>query len=357
VSDVEPGPLVAEDMTVVACRGGGGTRLETRPLPRPGPGELLLTLRYCGLCGTDLFKLAHATETDGTVLGHEIVGTVASLGAGVDRFAVGDRVVSPHHVACGDCELCRRGSGTQCAAFRDNLLEPGGFAEVVLVRARAVERAAWRVPDHVSDAAAVFLEPAACVLRGVRKAELAETGSVLVIGGGSMGLLHLVLLRARHPGLKVVVSDPQADRQALALELGAEAVCGTSADELSATTATASRGLGVDAVFDTVGGAAPLRRGLGLMRPGGACVLFAHAGEGERADFELNSVLKTEKRVVATYSGTVDEQREVAELLSSGRFDPSALVSHRLPLSAFDRAVELARDLEALKIVLYPEGG
>jgi len=111
---------------VVVCSASGQTRLEMWPRPEPEPGEIRVQLRACGLCGTDLFKLSNATVPEGTVLGHELVGIVDAVGTGVDGFRVGDRVVAPHHVACGECLPCRRGADTQCETFKENLLFPGG---------------------------------------------------------------------------------------------------------------------------------------------------------------------------------------------------------------------------------------
>lgn len=346
-------------MTVAACV-EGGVRLETRPRPEPGPGEMLLRLRCAGLCGTDLFKLRYGTASAGSVLGHEVVGTVEALGAGVAGFAPGDRVVVPHHVACGQCDLCRRGSEPLCPAFRENLLAPGGFSEWVLVRERAVRQAAFGLPPHVSDEAAVFLEPAACVLRGLRHARLPETalagpspGCAAVLGGGGMGLLHLLVLKAVHPALKVLISEPVAERRELALRLGADAVA-PPGGETSEAAAVLTGGLGADAVFDTVGGAGPLEATLALSRPGGAVVLFAHAAEGERAGFDLNAFFKSERRLLATYSSSLTEQREIYRLLVSRRLDPSSLVTHRMPLARFGEAVELAEGRRALKVLLTP---
>ncbi|HEX6902926.1 MAG TPA: alcohol dehydrogenase catalytic domain-containing protein [Thermoanaerobaculia bacterium] len=347
-------------MTVAACAEAGGVRLETRPRPEPGRGEMLLRLRCAGLCGTDLFKLRYGTAPAGAVLGHEVVGTVAALGEGVAGFAPGDRVVVPHHAACGECDLCRRGNEPLCPAFRENLLSPGGFSEWVLVRERAVRQAAFGLPPHVPDDAAVFLEPAACVLRGLRHARLPETalggpspGCAAVLGGGGMGLLHLLVLKAVHPNLKVLVSEPVAERRDLAMRLGADAAAEPGAATLEAVDAM-TRGLGADAAFDTVGGAGPLEAALTATRPGGAVVLFAHASEGETAGFDLNAFFKTERRLLATYSSSLAEQREVYRLLVSSRLDPSPLVTHRLPLSRFEEAVELARERRALKVLLTP---
>src|SRR4051812_44715888 len=225
---IEPiAPSRTASTTLAARAAEGAVRIEIRPGPAPGPGEMLLRLRCAGLCGTDLFKLRHGTAPAGAVLGHEIVGTVAVLGEGVRGFAPGDRVAVPHHVACGECALCRRGSEPLCPAFRDNLLMPGGFSEWVLVRERAVRQAAFGLPVHVTDEAAVFLEPAACVLRGIRQARLAETapppGGVAILGAGSMGLLHLLVLKAVHPDLRIAVSDPLEERLDLARRLGADA--------------------------------------------------------------------------------------------------------------------------------------
>lgn len=345
-------------MRAVVCAERGAVRFESRPRPEPGPGEMLLRLRYAGLCGTDLFKLRHATAAPGSVLGHEVVGTVAALGPGTAGFEPGDRVVVPHHVACGTCDLCRRGSETLCPAFRENLLVPGGFSEHVLVRERAVRLAAFGLPPHVSDEAAVFLEPAACVLRGIRQSRLTEgpatpPGVAAIVGGGSMGLLHLLVLGAVRPGLRVVVSDPLEERLEHARELGAEAAVppGYARDAVDAL----SGGSGADVVFDTAGGPAALDAALGLVRPGGTVVLFAHAGEGERAGFDLNPFFKSEGKLIATYSSSLSEQREVHRLMSARRLDPSPLVTHRLPLSRFEEAVELARELRALKILLTPD--
>lgn len=337
---------------VVACTGGDRTRLERRPIPTPGDGELLLELRVVGFCGTDLFKLDTGSASPGTVLGHEVVGRVVAVGEGV-RFQPGERIAVPHHVACGECVCCRRGAETMCETFKENLLEPGGFAEHILVRRRATALAARRLPASLSDDAAVFMEPAACVLRGVDRSGLTAQGVAVVLGAGSMGLLHLLVLRAALPGVCVVCVDPLEQRRRLAERLGAD--CGIAPGE---DVADAVRRLGhlegADAVFDTVGGARTLRDGLSLTRQGGTVVLFAHASQHEQADFDINVLFKHERRVVGTYSGGLDEQARVFELLSRGEFDPTPLVTHRLPLERFEEGVCLARERKALKVLFTP---
>ena len=338
---------------VIACRGGDRVALEERPLEGPQRGELLLKVRVVGLCGTDLFKLDNDLASPGTVLGHELVGEVLAVGERVTGFAAADRVAVSHHVACGVCPLCVRGAVTMCEEFKENLLAPGGFSDHVVVKARAVTHAARKLPEDMADEVAVFMEPAACVLRGVRQAHLCDTGVAVVQGGGSMGLLHLLLLVALYPALRVVVIEPLEGRRKLALALGAAAAAAPG-DEARRATMELSGGLGADAVFDTVGGAALLDAALSLTRHGGAVLLFAHAAAGERAGFELNALFKHERRILGSYSGGLDDQSRVFAMLRDGSLDPSQLVSHRLPLAEFATGLAIARRREALKILFTP---
>ena len=338
---------------VISCLGGEDTTMESRPIPEPRTGELLLKLRCVGFCGTDLFKLTTNSAKPGMVLGHEIVGEVVTLGAGISEFAIGDRVVVPHHVPCGSCHLCLRGNETMCETFRDNLMEPGGFADHVLIHDRATAQAAHKVPDTVSDAAAVFMEPAACVLRGINRANFRPDGTAVVMGGGAMGLLHLLVIKAVCPDAKVLLIDPSSNRCALAAELGADKTAAPGNNALNAASSMTD-GYGVDAVFDTVGGARLLEAGLALSRQGGTVILFAHAPNGQCADFDLNNLFRYERRVLGTYSGALSEQAAVFALIASGRLNPTPVVSHTLPLDDFALGYSLAKDRKALKILFTP---
>jgi L-iditol 2-dehydrogenase len=346
------------ESSVAVAHGEGTTTVEHRLVDSPADGEIVLSLRCCGLCGTDLFKI-DGPAMQPSVLGHELVGIVeASRSA---RFREGDRVVVPHHVSCGACALCARGSDTMCPTFKENLLEPGGFSARIRVSRRAVDQAARLVPAHVSDDAASFMEPAACVHRGIRRAGLLDPvapGSpsrcALVVGAGSMGLLHLLTLKAIDPSFRVVVSDLRHERLALAMTLGAHAVA-EPGEALRAAVMDASHGVGADAAFDTVGGARILDSSLALVREGGSVVLFAHAPRDERASFDLNAFFKSEKRVISTYSGSLADQAAVWSLIERGALDATPLVTHRVPLSRFGDAVALARSQQALKAMVIPD--
>lgn len=350
----------SDQNNVIACLGGDAMTLEPRPVPEPGKGEILLRLRVVGFCGTDLFKLDTGSEKAGSVLGHELLGEVIALGPGVSKFSIGERIVVPHHVPCGECVYCLRGSETMCETFKENLMEPGGFADTILIRARAVEHAAHPVSDSISDEAAVFLEPAACVLRGIHRSGLPTDGGgdggAVILGAGSMGLLHLLVLKAVCPGVPVMVIDPVSERLTLAETLGADKTSAPGDEALEAVR-DMTRGFGADAVFDTVGGGKTLADGINLTRQGGTMVMFAHAPGNEAAEVDLNAVFKYERRIIGTYSGALNEQNEIFELLSSGKLDPTPLVTHTMPLDDFEQGVTLVRNQQALKVLFTPSRG
>jgi len=232
-----------------------------------------------------------------------------------------------------------------------------------VVGERAVRQATFVVPDDLPDEAAIFLEPAACVLRGIRHARLAELAAdktppaVVVLGAGSMGLLHLLVLKALLPAVRVAMVEPLKDRRVLARRLGANVAA--APDKAYKAVARISRGCRADVVFDTVGGSRRLREALALLREGGTTVLFAHAsGYGQadlRANVPLDYLFKNEQKIVGTYSGSLAEQREIWRLLVEHRLDPTPLVTHHLPLSRFAEAVALAEAQQALKVLLSPD--
>lgn len=338
-------------MKVARTTADGNLELAQAPAPAIKDGEALIELLYCGLCGTDLYKLADAGRNPGEVLGHEVVGRV--IDSRTDSLEPGDRVVVPHHAPCGECRLCRSGAETMCPRFAENLLDPGGFSERIRLRARAVERTVRRLDDQLPDDAAVFVEPAACVLRGIDRAGLhSEAPEVVVIGAGSMGLLHLLVLRAVFPGSRIVLAEPDQDRRETARRLGADAA--VAPERIVDVSITGGPSGGADAVFDTAGGQAAFDLALQATRPGGRVVLFAHAADDARVTFDINAVFKSERQVIGAYSGSPAEQTRVLDMLSRGALDPTPLVTHRLPLGRAAEAVDLCRRREALKVLLHP---
>jgi L-iditol 2-dehydrogenase len=326
----------------------GVITLRERPEPVPGPGELLLRMRGCGLCGSDVSKISPAASAP-AVLGHEVVGDVVAVGAGVRRFSPGDRLVVAHHVPCFACHYCRRGSPSMCRHFKRINLDPGGFAERLRVPAPNVEHAAFRLPAGLADETASFTEPLACCLRAVKRSGVAAGDTALVVGLGSIGCLLVQLLALA--GATVFGDDVLPARRALGRSLGARV-----ADEpagLDAALAEATDGRGVDCVVITAGGAAVLPAAVARVRDGGTLHYFA-GGAGEALPLPLATLYHRELTISSTYSSSPAELGEAFALLVEGRVRVDGLISHRLPLGRLGEGVELMRRHEAVKVYVTP---
>src|SRR5438093_433961 len=258
-------------MIAAVYLGAGKVIAEWWPRPAIGDSEVLLRLLGCGLCGSDIAKIVDPSTPVPLVLGHEVVGEIVALGPDVTDCAIGDRVVAAHHVPCGDCHYCRRGSESMCRAFKASNLDPGGFAEYVRVPPANVRHASFRVPEHLSDEEASFVEPLACCLRAVDRARVEPGDTAVVVGLGSIGCLFTQLLA--RAGAAVAGADPLAPRAALARELGAR----EAGDPETAAKAARelSDGRGADHVIVTGGGADVLGWAAALTRDGGAIHYFA----------------------------------------------------------------------------------
>jgi L-iditol 2-dehydrogenase len=328
---------------------GGAVVAADWPRPVIGPGELLLRVRGCGLCGSDIAKVVDGVARPPAVLGHEVVGEVVEVGEGARGFARGDRVVVAHHVPCGACHYCRRGSESMCRAFKASHLDPGGFAEFVRVPPANVRQATFRVPDHLSDEEASFVEPLACCLRAVDRARVEPGDTAVVVGLGSIGCLLVQLLR--RAGARVAGADPLAARAALARALGAEAA-GDPAGVAEAVAAL-SNGRGADHVIVTGGGVDVLPWATQVARDGGALHYFA-GGAGAALPLPLATLYHRELTVTATYSASPATLGRAFWLIAAGKVEVDRLVSHRLPLERLAEGIGLMRRREALKVYVTP---
>jgi L-iditol 2-dehydrogenase len=335
---------------VVALPGGAFGVRDDVPSPAIGPGELLLDVRACGLCGTDLAKLAHR-DTAGVRLGHEIAGIVREIGPGIQRFARGDRVVAAHHVPCGTCWACRHGSDSMCAEFKATNLDPGGFAEQVRLSAVHVAHVVHRIPDGMPFEVAAFAEPLACAVRAVERAQVQPGDRIGVYGGGGMGLLIAQALAAR--GAEPIVLETQEPRAALARQFGA-AVLRPGSDDVEAGVRRLTDGAGLAGLILTVVTGATVTQAQRLVRAGGRLGIFAGPGESPMLPLDFADLYHRELSLLATYSATPSSLAAALDLLAKGRVHVEPLISHRLPLDAFDEGVQLQRSGRAIKVIFEP---
>jgi L-iditol 2-dehydrogenase len=357
------GTKIPAAMQAVVYRGVNDMRVETVPVPAIGPGELLVKVATCGICGTDLKKIHTGSHSAPRIFGHEMAGTIVQVGDGVTRFRVGERVVVHHHVPCGDCYYCRKQTPTQCTLYKKVGVtagfEPsgGGFAEYIRVMDWiAASRGVVRIPDGVPFEQAAFAEPVNTVLKGVKLLNLAADDTVLVIGQGPIGLMHAVL--ASRTGARVLTSDLYPERHAIAAKFGLHDPIHAGTENVAERVFAETEGRGADAVILAVGGNGLIQTAMDAVRPGGKVMLFAQTQHGE-ATIDPGAVCMDEKTLLGSYSSSFEILDEVTDLIFGGYqngFDLTQLISHRFPLEQAVEAIEVASHPKAdsMKIMIEP---
>lgn len=323
-------------------------RVEEVPLPEIGPGELLLHPAGCGLCGSDIAKIIGQVSPP-VILGHELAGRVAAVGAGVTAFRPGERVMVSHHAPCGACHACRHGHPSMCPVFRASNIAPSGFAEFVRVPADLVQQTTLRLPDHLSDEEASFTEPLACCVRAVQRSALQAGDTVVVVGLGSIGLQMAQAVKALTEDVQVIGLDVILDRVILGHKLGIDRALHPGTPDLKERIDDWTDGQGVDVVILTAGGVPALTQAIDLLCPGGLLNVFAWP-PGVVAPVPLEKLYHCEMTLTTSYSASPADLRTSLELLSSGKVRVDGLISHRLHFEQFHEGVELARKQQALKV-------
>ncbi len=329
-------------------------RIERMPLPHIGPGEMLLQVRASGICGSDVMEWYRAPKAP-LVLGHEVSGTVDAIGAGVEHFAVGDRVMATHHVPCLRCHHCLRGHQSVCDELRTTTFEPGGFAQYIRLPAANVERGTLALPPQVDFDSATFIEPLGCVVRGLRLARWAVGDSVLVMGSGITGLLNLLALHAQGAGT-VVLTDLVDYRLRMARSLGATAAVRADGD-VAAALRSANEGRLADLVIVCTGAPRALEGALDLVERGGTILYFAPAEPAYRLSLPFTRLWKDEVNLTTSYAASPGDLRIALALLANGRVDVRQMITHRLPLQQAAQGFSLvAAASESMKVILHPSG-
>ena len=352
---------VPTTMRAAVYRGVNDVRIETIPVPETGPGEVLVKIHTCGICGTDLKKIHTGSHSAPRVFGHEMSGTVVRVGDDVSGFAVGDRVMAYHHIPCGECYYCRKQTFAQCEVYKKVgctagfAPSGGGFAEYIRVMDWIVQRGLVKIPDSIPFEQAAFIEPVNTCYKAIQLLNLQPDETVLVIGQGSIGILLAAL--ARKTGATVLTSDLYPERHAVAAKFGLDHPLDARGDVVAAAKAV-TEGRGADVALLAVGGNALIKIAMDAVRPGGRVMLFAATQHGE-APFDPAAVCMDEKTLMGSYSSSVAINDEVAQLVLDGYsngFNLTQLISHRFSLEDAVAAIDLASHPQAdsLKIVIQP---
>jgi L-iditol 2-dehydrogenase len=328
-------------------------RLEEVPTPQIGPGEMLVRVEASGICGSDVMEWYRIHKAP-LVLGHEVGGEVVEVGEGVERYRVGDRVAVAHHVPCNTCHHCLSGHHTVCDTLRRTNFDPGGFAEYIRLPGILVDRGVFRLPDGVSFEEATFTEPLACALRGQRLAGMQPGKSVLVIGSGIAGMLHVQLARALGAGL-LVATDIVGSRLEAALRLGAGAAI--NAREVGPERLRqAFDGRLADIVIVCTGATPAIVQGLQSVERGGTVLLFAPAAPGATIPLAVNDIWFNGTTITTTYAGSPADYAASLELIRSLRVRVGEMVTHRLGLAETGVGFQLVAEAQdSIKVIIEPQ--
>jgi L-iditol 2-dehydrogenase len=346
-------------MQAAVYRGRNDVRLENVPVPDISAGELLVRVHTCGVCGTDLKKIATGSHSAPRIFGHETAGVVAATGQGVDQFRLGDRVVFFHHIPCGNCYYCRHKTFAQCETYKKvgttAGFEPsgGGFAEYVRVMDWIVGRGTVRIPEGVSYEQASFVEPVNTCIKGIERLQPSANETVLVIGQGPIGILLGAL--TQRAGARVITSDLYEQRLTISKDLGLENSLDASRVDVVQAVRALTEGRGADAAILAVGGNSLIKTAMDGVRPGGRVLLFAQTARGETT-IDPAAVCVDEKTLLGSYSASVDLQEASVRFVMGGEMNLESLISHRFPLSRSLEALDLAAHPgpDSMKIVIQP---
>src|SRR5208337_233351 len=348
---------ISATMQAAVYRGKNDVRLETVPVPRIGRGEMLARVHTCGICGTDLKKIALGSHSAPRIFGHETSGMVVAVGEGVHQFRPGDRVVVFHHIPCGQCFYCRHKTFAQCETYKKvgctAGFEPsgGGFAEYVRVMDWIVQRGTVRIPDGVSYEQACFVEPVNTCMKGIERLALEAGETVVVIGQGPIGIILSRL--AKREGANVITSDLYPRRLTIAASFRLQNSIDASCTDTVQAVRELTEGRGADAAILAVGGNALIRTATDAVRPGGRVLLFAQTARGE-VTIDPATVCVDEKTLLGSYSASVELQEESVRFVMDREMNLELLIIHRFPLSGSLAALTLAAhpQPDSMKVVI-----
>jgi L-iditol 2-dehydrogenase len=340
------------NMRVAMYYNNRDVRLEELPVPKIGPGELLIRTRASGICGSDLMEWYRIKKAP-LVLGHEITGEIVEVGDGVNNFRAGDRVFSSHHVPCGQCRYCLAGHQSVCDLLRTTHFEPGGFAEYIRVPKINVELGTLRIPDTMTFDEGSFIEPLACVVRAQRFGRLRAGQTVLVIGSGISGLLHIQLARARGAE-RIIATDISEFRLNAAKQFGADATIHGSVD-VPAKLKELNDGRLADVVIVCTGALPAAQQATKSIDRGGTLLFFAPTAAGVDVPIPLFDFWRDEINVVTSYAGSGDDLKESLELISDHKVRVADMVTHRLSLAEAGLGFQLtASGQDSIKVIIDP---
>jgi len=341
-------------MRVAMYYSNSDVRIEEMAIPQIGPGELLVRVEACGICGSDVMEWYRIDKVP-LVLGHEIAGQIVEVGNGVTQYKKGDRISASHHVPCNTCHYCLKGHHTVCETLRQTHFYPGGFAEYLRLPAINVDRGVYLLPDEVSFEEATFIEPLACVLRGQRLAGMQIGYSILVIGSGIAGLLHIHLAKTMGAGT-IIATDIVEYRLQQAKRFGADFTIHAK-ENLPNYIREINDGKLADIVVICTSAPSAVSQALNSVERGGTVLFFAPTKPGVTIPLSINDIFwRNERTLISSYAGNRAEHVLALELIRNHRVQVREMITHRFPLAQIQSGFQLvANGKECLKVIIEPQ--
>lgn len=324
--------------------------IEDMPIPFIGPRDALMKTRACGICSGDVMKW-YIEKKAPLVFGHEPAGEIIQTGGSVTSFRPGDRVFVHHHAPCMVCHHCWRGDYVQCKTWRESSIVPGGIAEYILIPEINLKHDTLKLPDHISFEAATLIEPAACVVKSMKRSGIRRGDTVLVVGLGVMGILHIRIAK-RMGAENVIGADRVGYRLRKGLEAGADTVIDVRSGNMDEQVNDLTGGTMAEIVIIGPNSAEAMMEGLSCVAPGGTVVFFTPARPGETITIDPNELYFKDINIVTSYSCGPVDTREALSLIG-GAISPEAIITHRFPIDETDKAFRLtAQAHDSLKCVI-----
>lgn len=327
-------------------------RIEEMDVPEIGRDELLVKVMHSGVCGSDVMEWYRIKKAP-LVLGHEIAGVIEKVGEDVDNFKIGDRVFVSHHVPCNTCHYCLKGAHTDCDMLHSTNFDPGGFAEYLRVPSIQTDRGTFIIPDDMPLEMGVFIEPLACVVRGQRRVGINYGDSVLVLGSGISGLLHIALAKATGAG-KIFATDINKTRLDSALQYGANFTF-DARENIADLIRESNDGRLADVVIICTGAIAAHNQALECAERAGSILLFGVPSPGENWEFPVFDFWYKGLKMVPSYAGAPQDIEQAIELIRTGRTDLASMITHRLPFDDIQTGFDLvAKAEDSIKVIIEP---
>ena len=325
-------------------------RIEEMLLPSISKNEILLKTDSCGICGTDVLEW-YRIKSAPKVLGHEVTGTIAEVGEDVNGYKVGERVFVAHHVPCNECKYCLNKHQTACETLHKTNFYPGGFAEYIRVPEINVRFGVYKLPENLSFEQGVFIEPLGCILRGQRLANIRKSETLLVVGAGISGLLHIKYARYLN-AKKIIAVDINEHRLKFASEFGADVVINAKDDVLSVIKKANNNNL-ADIIIICTGSISAVNLALKSVDKGGIILFFATPEPTIPVTIPINDYWRNEIKIMTSYGASPEDMKNALELIASRKIKVDDMITHILPLQEIGTGFKLvASAKESVKVIV-----